>query len=175
MQSSTTGKLLVASTMLIDPNFFRTVVFVIDHDDEGAFGVVINRPSLEPVGAHLPDFDARVGEPPVVFVGGPVQPEAATGYRRAGAADAEVIGPGVVPLDFENVPDAAEARVFAGYAGWGVGQLEAELDEEAWIVIDAEMDDLFSRHPDTLWPTVLRRQGGRLALLATYPPDPSLN
>ena len=172
---STAGRLLVAAVMLIDPNFFRTVVYVVDHDEEGAFGLVLNRPSTEPVAEHLPELAAAVGEPTVVFVGGPVQPEAATGYRRAEMDDPDRIDPGVVPLDFEDHLNGVESRVFAGYAGWGAGQLESELDEGAWHVVDAEIDDLFARDPERLWSHVLRRQGGHLAMLSTYPPDPSLN
>ena len=172
---STAGRLLVAAVMLIDPNFFRTVVYVVDHDEEGAFGLVLNRPSTELVSEHLPELAGDVGEPTVVFVGGPVQPEAATGYRRAEVHDPDRIDPGVVPLDFEDDTTGVESRVFAGYAGWGAGQLEDELEEGAWHVVDAELGDLFSRDPENLWSDVLRRQGGHLAMLATYPPDPSLN
>lgn len=172
---TTAGKLLVAGTTLIDPNFFRTVVYVLDHDGDGAFGLVLNRPSAESVAAHLPEIATDVGAPDVVFVGGPVQPEAATGYRRAEAGETEWLLPGVVPIDFDRDSPGTEARVFAGYAGWGSGQLEAELRDEAWYVVDAEMEDLFSRDPSGLWSTVLRRQGGHLALVSTYPPDPSLN
>lgn len=165
----------MAGTSLIDPNFFRTVVFVVEHDEEGAFGLVLNQPSEEPVAAHIPELTGAVGDPAVVFVGGPVQPQAATGYRIAGDGDEDTIRPGVVALDFENLDPFAQSRVFAGYAGWGPGQLEMELAEDAWIVVEPMIDDLFSPSPGDLWESVLRRQGGRLALLATYPPDPSLN
>ena len=178
------GRLLVANPALKDPNFDRTVVLVLEHEAEGALGLVLNRPSPTPVEAVLPGWEQLAKEPPVVFNGGPVSPGAAICLGRVGGSGD---GSGWRPLfgelatvDLERRPEelsgsVAELRVFSGYAGWGPGQLEGELDQTGWFVIDAGPDDALSRDPLRLWQAVLRRQGGDLALLATFPPDPSLN
>lgn len=170
------GRLLVASPLLVDPNFFRTVVLLLQHDEEGALGVVLNRPSAEAVADHLPAWAPAVGEPAVVFVGGPVEPPIAIALE-ASPVPAEPTGvDGVGILDLERDPASTElVRVFSGYAGWGPGQLESELEEDAWVVVDAAASDPFHPDPERLWSEVLRRQGGRLAMLASYPPDPRLN
>lgn len=160
----------------MDPNFIRTVIVVLHHDDEGALGVVLNRPSSEPVTAHLPAWSGSLVEPAVVFVGGPVEPAMAIGLGR----DVEGSEPTPIPtvglVDLSGAPNVLdEVRIYSGYAGWGQGQLEGELEEGSWIVVDAEVADLFSSAPERLWADVLRRQGGRIALLATMPPDPSWN
>jgi putative transcriptional regulator len=176
------GHLLIASATLLDPNFHRTVVLVTEHTEEGAMGLVLNRPSPVAVADAVPGLEEFVEEDEVVFRGGPVQPEAAIalaeledpeaaqmitfgsiGFIRADGDPAELSG------------KVRRARVFAGYAGWGSGQLEAELEEEAWIVELAAPDDVFSSKPDELWSDVLRRKGGPFALLARMPLDPSLN
>jgi putative transcriptional regulator len=170
------GRLLVAAPLLSDPNFTRTVVLVLQHDEEGALGVVLNRPSEDDLGLHLPSWGPSACEPPFVFVGGPVEPSVAIGLEQAEAPPEPTALPGVGMLDFDRDPAAAgPVRVFSGYAGWGPGQLEDELAEGAWLVVAAEPDDPFTDDPDGLWAAVLRRQPGVLALLATFPPDPSLN
>lgn len=178
------GRLLVATPTLYDPNFFRTVVLVLEHGDEGAIGVVLNRPSETAVGESLPDWNPLASDPGVVFVGGPVSPDAAIGLARAGSVDhadgwAPLLGhlgtvdlaraPLDLPIDVQNL------RVFAGYAGWSAGQLDGEVDSAGWFVLDAAPDDVFTSEPVGLWASVLRRQGGRLAMYATAPPHPSLN
>lgn len=176
------GKLLVAAPSLLDPNFRRTVVLVAEHGAEGAMGVVLNRPAAADVSEALPEFEALTGADAQIHVGGPVQPEAVIAlaeFDDPGDAAAVVLGTvGFVPAetgeDFVDV-GIKRARVFAGYAGWTAGQLEAELEESAWIVVPAEPDDVFCDDPDDLWSSVLRRKGGPYALLATMPPDPSLN
>lgn len=180
---STAGQLLVATPLLGDPNFDRTVVLMLEHNDEGALGVVLNRPSDLPVGDILPDWAALASAPGEVFHGGPVSTDSALALvRTSGAA---VIGVrqlphevGVVDLDTPTqlVQDAVtEMRVFAGYAGWGAGQLEGEIDEGAWFVVDTLPDDAFTSDPDTLWRRVLRRQPHPLSLVASFPRDPALN
>ncbi|MFC5906663.1 YqgE/AlgH family protein [Streptacidiphilus monticola] len=184
---SLTGRLLVATPALTDPNFDRAVVLLLDHDEEGSLGVVLNRPTPVTVGSVLEPWAALAGEPPVVFQGGPVgldsalalavvpgeQPEEELlGWRRVHGA--------IGLVDLEAPPEllAAELgslRVFAGYAGWSPGQLEDELLEGAWYVVDSEPGDVFAPEPERLWRSVLRRQRGALALVATYPDDPSLN
>lgn len=168
------GQLLVASPTLTDPNFFRTVVLVLQHGREGAVGVVLNRPSESPVADHLPRWAPNVCPPEVVFVGGPCEPAVAIGLVH-GSPGAEPTGlPDVSIADLEG--DATgTVRIFSGYSGWGPGQLEDELDEEAWLVVDATPTDVLSPTPEDLWAQVLRRQRGALRLLATYPPDPILN
>lgn len=170
------GSLLVAAPILRDPNFHRAVVFVAEHGDEGAMGLVLNRPTDTPVGEALPELTAIAGEAEPVYVGGPV----GTGSVLA---IAELEDPGDASellfgsVGFVQEPDVPvqRGRVFVGYAGWSAGQLEAELEEESWLVLPAEADDLFSDDPDGLWSAVLRRQGGPYALLSLMPPDPSLN
>jgi putative transcriptional regulator len=170
------GSLLVAAPILSDPNFHRTVVFLAEHGEEGAMGLVLNRPTDTPVGEALPELTSIAGEEEPVYVGGPV----AAGSVLAVAElddpeDASELLFGSVGFVQEPGVPVQRGRVFVGYAGWGAGQLEAELEEESWLVVPAEADDLFSEDPDGLWSTVLRRQGGPYALLAQMPPDPSLN
>jgi putative transcriptional regulator len=195
--TSLRGRLLVANPAMPDPNFNRTVVLVLAHTDDGALGVVLNRPSELDVDSPLPRWERLVANPPVVFVGGPVAPGAAICLARVpdppsvGDEIADGIDPaglgGWLPLvgelgtlDLERDPDdlaiKVEAiRVFAGYAGWGPGQLEGELGADSWFVVTAQASDALAGDPEQLWKRVLRRQGGSLALLAAYPADPSLN
>jgi putative transcriptional regulator len=184
VSDSARGRLLVATPTLYDPNFFRSVVLVLEHGEDGALGVVLNRPSDTAVGETLPDWNRLASDPGVVFVGGPVSPDAAIGVARAGTADqAEGWAPlfgslGTVDLGRDPVElpvDVQNLRVFAGYAGWTEGQLDGELDAGGWFVVDAAPDDVFTAEPDRLWVSVLRRQGGRLAMFATAPPQPSQN
>jgi putative transcriptional regulator len=182
------GCLLVANPELPDPNFDRSVVLVLDCGDEGALGVILNRPSDTRVAAPLPDLEPLAADPAVVFVGGPVQLQAVICLARAPGHPAAPPPPGgwnaVMPevgtldlgLDAEPLPTSlTQVRVFAGYAGWGAGQLESELEAGAWWVVDAAPDDVFSDEPEMLWKRVLRRQGCPLALVASYPADPMLN
>lgn len=180
-----TGDLLVATPVIEDPNFARSVVLLLDHDEDGALGVVLNRPSDVAVTDVLPSWDELAVDPPVVFGGGPVQPDAIVALARArpGVDRGEEWQPitGRLRLiDLREDPALAAAevevvRVFAGYAGWAPGQLEAELDEEAWVTVGTEPDDPFSRDPDELWARVLRRQPGEVKLLSTYPEQPWAN
>jgi putative transcriptional regulator len=177
------ARLLVATPMLDDPNFDRTVVLMLEHTDEGALGVVLNRPSETPVEGAVPGWDRFVTDPSVVFVGGPVSRTAVICLARAVGIDAEVWSPVLGPvgtLDLSRDPDeigtdVQAIRLFAGYAGWDGGQLEDEIASGAWFVVDALPDDALSADPDELWRTVLRRQPGRLAKYANYPADASLN
>ncbi len=179
--STLAGRLLVAAPVLEDPNFVRTVVLVLDHDEDGAVGVVLNRPGGLPVGGLLPAFEDLAAHPRVVFGGGPVTPEGVLCVARAaGATDPRFKAfrgdLGVLGLDDDEPADGiVEVRLFHGYAGWGAGQLEAELGEGAWFVLDAASEDAFCTHPEHLWADVLRRAGGDYALMATMPEDPSTN
>lgn len=172
------GALLVASPLLLDPNFDRTVVLVLQHGVDGAVGVVLNRPSDQPVEIHLPEWTRRLEDPPVVFIGGPVDPAVAIGVVRSeGPAEpTALLGVGMVDLGGDPAAGTpGPVRVFSGYAGWGPGQAEAEVNEGAWLVLEGDAEDVFTRDPTDLWSKVLRRQGGRVAMLATFPLDPSMN
>lgn len=184
MSASLKGRLLVASPSLGDPNFDRTVVLVLEHGEDGAVGVVLNRPSDTEVADPLPGWHRLAADPPVVFVGGPVSPDAAICLARSWPderleAYEPVVGPlGTLDLsiDPDDVSPALQAiRVFVGYAGWGAGQLEGEIAAGAWFVVDANPDDAMSGDPESLWRAVLRRQRGRLAMFANFPPNPAMN
>ena len=183
VDASLRGRLLVATPILSDPNFDRTVILVLEHTPEGAVGVVLNRPTSADFVEPLPDWFGFAAYPAVVFVGGPVSEGSAIGLARArdprpAEGFNEVCGPiGTVDLslDPDDVPvGVEEVRVFSGYAGWGEGQLEDEIDEGAWWVVEAEPDDAMCARPEDLWATILRRQRD-LALYANFPDDPSLN
>ncbi len=174
------GKLLVSSPSLVDPNFRKTVVLIAHHDEDGAMGLVLSRPSEVPAGSAVPSLDGLPGAEDPVFVGGPVQPDAfmvVAEFDDVDDAAAPIVaGLGFVPADAE--PDALSIRrlrLFAGYSGWGAGQLEAELEESSWIVVEALADDAFAPDPDELWRTVLHRKGGPFALMENMPFDPGLN
>lgn len=181
--STMTGKLLVATPELFDPNFRRTVVLILEHDsDDGALGVVLNRPSTVDVADPLAAWDAVVSEPRVVFSGGPVSPEIGIALADTPGEPPDGWRPlvgnvGVVDLgsDPDDMGGALRSRVYSGYAGWSPGQLEAEIDEPAWFVIDPLPDDLFLDSPESLWPMVLARQPGVVSWYANYPEHPSLN
>lgn len=177
---SLTGRLLVSSPALVDPNFRRTVVLVTHHDDEGAVGLVLSRPSELEIASAVPELTELPCVDEVVYIGGPVQPEAVVVLVEfePGEEEGEVIIGEVGFLPPERLAGELalrRARVFAGYSGWGPSQLETELKEEAWIVVAAEPDDAFTTDADTLWRTVLQRKGGPFAFIATMPFDPGLN
>ncbi len=184
------GRLLVATPQLADPNFRRSVVLVVEHEEEdGTLGVVLNRPTEVSVDRILPPWSELVTGPSVVFQGGPVALDSALalaqvpgteeplGWRALSGSPA-VARVGLVDLDAPPellAPEVTRLRVFAGYAGWGAGQLRSEVDEGAWYVLPAKSEDVFMDDPEHLWQDVLRRQGGELAFVATFPDDPSLN
>lgn len=172
--------MLVAGGALLDPNFHQTVVLVTEHSEDGAMGVVLNRPGAVSVAQAVPEVHGLVEDGAPLFVGGPMQNEAVIvlaeftrhdvdarlildgiGYLEARALDAEV--------------PVARARAFAGYAGWSPGQLEREVESNSWIIEPALPGDVFSDDPAHLWNTVLRRKGGEHAILSLMPLDPSVN
>ena len=182
----TKGRLLVATPPLEDPHFDRTVVFVLEHHDDGAIGVVINRPSFESLDEPLDRWIDLQSAPSSVFSGGPVEENALIALAETkvlldeGGEHLSPITGLIASADLSADPAlvAAEVkgvRVFRGYAGWGPGQLEGEIEAGAWLVLDSEPGDVFSDDPDELWRTVLRRQPGRLAWLADAPDDLSSN
>lgn len=180
--TSLQGQLLIAAPSLIDPNFWRTVILVAEHSDEGAMGLVLNRPLDVSVAEAVEPLEALVEHAEPVFQGGPVSPEAVVALAEFADPDLAVefafgqIGFIGADPDVEELVGATDrARVFAGYAGWGAGQLEAELAEHAWITEPALPDDVFTEDPENLWSQTLRRKGGMASLLALMPPDPSMN
>ena len=199
MPATLTGQLLVATPALGDSHFERSVVLVLDHDEDGALGVVINRPTPVDVAEVLPVWQPLTTEPGVLFQGGPVALDSALGLALVpDPVEDEPLGwrrvvgrLGLVDLDVPPEVLAAEVtnlRIFAGYSGWDAGQLEDELAQGAWYVVSARLGDApdgtgaphdpgdaFTEAPEDLWRAVLRRQGGDLALVSTYLDDPSLN
>lgn len=182
------GSLLIASAKLMDPNFARCVLLVLDSDDGGTLGVVLNQPSQTPVGEVLEPWQHLTTEPGVFFRGGPVEQNAALGL--AALRPGVEAPPGYRPLpgsstplgivDLDSPPDdllglITALRVYAGYAGWGSGQLEDEIDEGSWHVVPSTATDRFSSTPELLRGQVLRRQPTPLSFLATLPEDVSLN
>jgi putative transcriptional regulator len=181
-RSSLRGHLLVAGAAMADPNFARAVVLIGDHDEEGALGVILNRPLPVAVRDAAPPLAPLLDGDASLFQGGPVQPQAAVVLAEfdrledAGLIAFDSIGFLMGEVEEEVASRLRRARVFAGYAGWGPGQLEAEVEEEGgWIVEPALPADPFTDDPENLWSSVLRRKGGQYAILATMPRDPSLN
>jgi len=175
------GQLLIAGPGLLDPNFRRTVVLVGEHSEEGALGVVLNRTAEATVLDAVPELAALVAGLDHVHVGGPVQPSAIVVLAdfaepdRAGSIVLDSVGFLPAEVDPDELGELRQARVFVGYAGWGPGQLESELEEDSWIVEPALAGDIFTSAPDELWSEVLRRKGGPFGVLAQMPLDPSLN
>jgi putative transcriptional regulator len=179
------GKLLIASPKIVDGNFRRTVVFMAEHTDEGAMGLVINRPAETTVGEAVPELTWLTDDDgdASVWVGGPVAAasvivlaEVDDPARAAVLVEGDL---GFIPAEIDDRDDLAanvrRARIFAGHAGWGPGQLEAELEEDSWIIEPAQRTDVFTEDPEALWSAVLRRKGREYVLLATMPMDPSQN
>jgi putative transcriptional regulator len=179
---SLAGRLLVASATLQDPNFARTVVLIGLHNEDGALGLVLNRPSTSTVASAVPQLVELLDDEDHVFVGGPVQATSIVmlaEFVDPAAAGLLVLGRIGLPAPDASLEQLASAtsrrRAYAGYAGWSGGQLDAELEAGDWIAQDALPDDVFSEEPEQLWSGVLTRKGGRYALLARMPLDPSLN
>ncbi len=186
--TSLAGRLLVATPLLGDPNFERTVILLLTHSGEdGAFGVVLNRASETEVLELLPRWSAAAAEPSLMFLGGPVgasavvavgvadgdpPPDAVTGWQtvvgRLGTVDLN-LDPGDVAMALAGV------RLFAGSAGWMAGQLEGEIADQAWWVLPSHTEDLLTEEPADLWPRVLRRQAPPICWFAVFPPDPLVN
>jgi putative transcriptional regulator len=179
---SLAGQFLIASPSILDPNFHRTVVFVTAHTDEGAVGLILNRRSEATVAEAVPQLApvSDLGDP--IFVGGPVNPDGVAVLAEfddpqdAGVVVLEDVG--FVALDDAlevGPPELHRSRVFAGVAGWGPEQLDAELERDDWFIEPADREDIFTDDPERLWSDVLRRKGGSYALVARMPVDPSVN
>jgi putative transcriptional regulator len=176
------GKLLIASPALVDPNFHRSVVLIAAHDEQGALGLVLNRPSQVRVADAVEALAPLAAEHEYVYVGGPVAADSVmllAQFDDVELATITILGDVGLPR-FDAEPEELasgirRARCFAGHAGWGPGQLDAELEAEAWIVEQLAPDDLWVEADDGLWGALLRRKGGEYALLARMPLDPSVN
>ena len=175
------GQLLISSGGLYDPNFRHTVVLIGEHNDDGALGVILNRSLDVTVEDAIPPLAALVPPGELLFQGGPVQPESPVllaEFFDPELADLLCFGSvgflvGEVSADVQ--PNLLRTRVFAGYSGWGAGQLEGEMAADAWIVEPALVEDVFTDQPDLLWSRVLRRKGPEYVMLSRMPYDPSMN
>lgn len=179
---SVRGQLLIAGPTLADPNFWRTVVLVVEHSDDGALGLVLNRPSETTVGEAVPQLATLADPEDGVLVGGPVGQSAVivladfADPEEAALIAFDTVGvvAGGMPTD-ELGAGVRRARVFAGHSGWGPGQLDSELERGDWILEPARYTDAFASEPSELWSAVLERKGGSYALVARMPLDPTLN
>jgi putative transcriptional regulator len=181
-ERSLAGNLLLAAPSLLDPNFARTVVLIGMHNEDGAMGVVLNRPSTLTVGEAVPQLEELLGASEQLYVGGPVQPDSVVflaEFLEPELAGMLVLGRIGFPAPDADIDQLAEAtarrRLFAGHAGWGQGQLDAEVASGDWIAHPAQPQDVFTDDPRELWRGVLTRKGGSFALLARMPLDPSVN
>jgi putative transcriptional regulator len=179
---SVRGQLLVAGPSLLDPNFWRTVVLVVEHTEEGALGLVLNRPSETNVGEAVPQLGEMLDASERLFIGGPVQPSAVivlaqfedpTDAALLAFDDVGVLGTG--PSSEDLSVGVRVGRAFLGHAGWGPGQLDGELERGDWILEPARLGDAFADEAKELWSEVLTRKGGSYALVARMPADPSMN
>ncbi len=178
------GDLLISEPFLPDPNFERTVIYICEHNEEGSFGFVLNRPSelkFDDIIAEVEDFDMTM------YIGGPVQHDTLHFIHRA----SDIIDDGVIIKEnlcwggnFEQLKalintkqiNEKDFRFFIGYSGWGAGQLQEELDANSWIVLpNATEKQIFDIPPDQLWRTILKDMGGRFKMYSNYPSDPRLN
>ena len=181
MEDSLRGKLIVASPALVDPNFARTVVLITEHNEEGAMGIVLNRPAETMVEEVLPEL-ASIAADETLFVGGPVQQDAIVllaefaDPQAAAWIVAADVGLAAADRDLDELATAVRrGRLYAGYSGWGPSQLDAELELDSWIVEPPLPAELFLDDPDALWSDVLARKGGQYSLIARMPDDPSMN
>ena len=177
------GKLLIASPALIDPNFHRTVILIAEHTQEGAMGLVLNRPAETLVADVVPDLSELAEDEAPVYYGGPVASDSV--IVLAEFDDPTVAGVlldddlGFVSSESNELGDLGRgvrrARIYAGHSGWGPGQLEGELEDDSWIIEPPQREEIFAGDSEGLWSAVLRRKGREYALLSTMPPDPSVN
>lgn len=180
-----TGHLLIATPLIGDPNFGRTVLFVIEHNAEGSLAVVVNRMTDATVSETLPSWDQKVAAPAMMFDGGPVGESSIVALAISETIDEEALEPiaglpsvHTVDLDSDSVITQAlvtTMRLFAGYAGWAPGQLEGEIAAGAWFVAKATTGDVFAPLPDQVRESVLRRQRNGTRYFTHYPDDPRWN
>lgn len=175
------GRLIISAGGLFDANFRQTVVLIGTHDRDGAVGVVLNRPLDLTIEEAIPPLAELTGPKEWLFRGGPVEPDQAVLLvESADPAILTVPVLGTVGFLTGDVSPGVRssvrrARVYVGHAGWGPGQLDAELDAGAWIVDEARDDDIFTPEPRSLWRRVLERKGPPYTAIARIPFDPSAN
>ncbi len=181
------GTLLLANTDLLEPTFRRSVIYIVEHNDGGTLGVVLNRPSETAVYNVLPQWAKLSTKPKTMFIGGPVKRDAAlclatlrVGADPEGVPGLRHVAGRMAMVDLDAEPDligplVEGVRIFAGYSGWTTGQLEGEIERDDWIVLSALPSDLLTGPRTDLWGAVLRRQPMPLAMLATHPIDVSRN
>ena len=181
MDDSLRGKLLIASPALTDPNFARSVVLMTEHSENGAMGIVLNRPADAEARELMPAVEEIAQDDPL-FIGGPVQPQAVVLLAEFADTDAAAwivvadVGLASAETELSQLGDAVRrGRFYAGYSGWGPGQLELELEVESWIIEAPLPTELFPDDPESLWSDVLERMGGSYTLISRMPDDPSLN
>lgn len=181
-EESLKGQVLIASPSIFDPNFRQAVVLIAQHDESGAMGVILNRPSEASVGDLAPALTGLAGLDDTVYMGGPVEKNSLIVLAQFDEPDAAAlmvigdIGFVAVQSDIDEVSAGTRrARAFAGHSGWAPGQLEMEMARDDWITEPASYDDVFAPRADELWQAVLQRKGGSFALMARMPFDPSLN
>lgn len=184
-QKVSRGTFLVAAPQLKDPNFRQTVVLICEHGSGGSLGLVINRRTDQHIAEILPQATGLHEKAGFVYVGGPVQKDNLLILHRMGLEvpesrpifDGVCLGGDLVTLEeaFTRGEEDGLVRVYMGYAGWAPGQLQFELATGSWLVLPADMKMVFARDPLSIWPTILRAQGGAFTLYATMPPDPALN
>lgn len=174
MAESLRGKLLIAAPSLFD-FFRRTVVLIVEHTEQGAFGVILNRRADADVTELVPDLGPLVERGAPLWVGGPVAPDAIVvlGEFEQPESSAGAVTGRIGVVDPDGDSEVLRARVFVGHAGWGPGQLDEELENDAWIVGEPDPEDVFA--VGDLWSEAVARRGGDFRLLATMPDDPSLN
>jgi putative transcriptional regulator len=175
------GRLLISSAGLFDPNFRHTVVLLGEHNAEGAVGVVLNRPLNLTVAEAVPPLAGLVGPDELLFQGGPVQPSTPVllaELEEPGMADVLAFGSVgflVGEVSPELRPRIRRARIYVGHSGWGPGQLEAEMEQQSWIIEPAREEDVFTSAPERLWSRVLERKGPEYRRLSRVPFDPEMN
>lgn len=172
---SLAGNLLVATPILLDPHFYRTVVLLIQHDEDGCVGIVLNRPTDEHVADHIPEWAEHVDDPATINYGGPVDPAVAIGLSLSpGGMPTGVAGLSLIDLGEPPDEHTAPVRIYSGYSGWGADQLESEIATGSWYVVQASPEDPFDTG-EGQWRRVLRRQPGFLSVVSTYPDEIELN
>lgn len=179
------GQFLIASPHLPDPNFLRTVVLMVQHDDEGALGLVLTRPTELTMSAMWKEVaEEEIDDESLVFLGGPVQGPLMAIHSHPPASEIEIV-PGVYfASDREHIETLVREniepkRIFIGYSGWGQHQLEAEMDAGGWLLLPAEADQVFTTDVDRLWKDVTGKIGADIMRstlhLKGMPTDPTMN
>ena len=181
------GTLLLANTDLLEPTFRRSVIYIVEHNDDGTLGVVLNRPSETAVYNVLPQWAKLAAKPKTMFIGGPVKRDSAlclatlrVGFDAASVPGLRHVQGRIVMVDLDADPDLVEGavegvRIYAGYSGWSMGQLDGEIERDDWIVLSGLPSDVLVEPRVDLWARVLRRQPLPMSLLATHPIDVNRN